>query len=247
MLDRIWDLLGKFMAKRPIFIPEYSENAFVNRDNIDFHYYSGFAVVQKQKSIASLHEAIHEKYGFEKILEVSSKSQDQLGVDLSAFNLMIFDKKSNKKFSVECAFQSSKVFEQGGPFIDLLNRTSREAKKDQRLKESGNLLKFVFYHREWDLLPRTAFYDWLYINALNANPQYHEELSQYEAFTDIEFNPEKSINCQANSIAMFLSIKKKGLLDQIKNQDSFLRLHQMYESNKKYPTIDDKSQIGMSF
>lgn len=79
------------------------------------------------------------------------------------------------------------------------------------------------------------------------NPQYHEELSQYEAFTDIEFNPEKSINCQANSIAMFLSIKKKGLLDQIKNQDSFLRLHQMYESNRKYPTIDDKSQIGMSF
>ncbi len=247
MLDRIWDLLGKFMAKRPIFIPEYSENAFVNRDNIDFHYYSGFAVVQKQKSIASLHEAIHEKYGFEKILEVSSKSQDQLGIDLSAFNLMMVDKKSNKKFSVECAFQSSKVFEQGGPFIDLLNRTSREAKKDQRLKESGNLLKFVFYNREWDLLPRTAFYDWLYINALNANPQYHEELSQYEAFTDIEFNPEKSINCQANSIAMFLSIKKKGLLDQIKNQDSFLRLHQMYESNKKYPTIDDKSQIGMSF
>ena len=198
MLDRIWDLLGKFMAKRPIFIPEYSENAFVNRDNIDFHYYSGFAVVQKQKSIASLHEAIHEKYGFEKILEVSSKSQDQLGIDLSAFNLMMVDKKSNKKFSVECAFQSSKVFEQGGPFIDLLNRTSREAKKDQRLKESGNLLKFVFYNREWDLLPRTAFYDWLYINALNANPQYHEELSQYEAFTDIEFNPEKSINCQAD-------------------------------------------------
>ena len=235
------------MATRPVFIPIFESESLIKKDNIEFQYYSGFSVGQKQKSIASLHEAIHEKYGFEKILEVSSKSQDQLGVDLSAFNLMIFDKKSNKKFSVECAFQSSKVFEQGGPFIDLLNRTSREAKKDQRLKESGNLLKFVFYHREWDLLPRTAFYDWLYINALNVNPQYHEELSQYEAFTDIEFNPEKSINCQANSIAMFLSIKKKGLLDQIKNQDSFLRLHQMYESNRKYPTIDDKSQIGMSF
>lgn len=246
MLDRR-DLLGKVMAKRPIFIPEYSGNAFVNRDNIDFHYYSGFAVVQKQKSIASLHEAIHEKYGFKKILEVSSKSQDQLGIDLSAFNLMMIDKKLNKRFSVECAFQSSKVFEYGGPFTDLLDRTSREAKKDQRLKESGELLNFFFYGREWDLLPRTAFYDWLYINALNANPQYHDDLSQYEAFTDIEFNPEKSINCQANSIAMFLSIKQKGLLDQVKNQDTFLKLHKMYESQKKYPTIDDKSQIGMSF
>lgn len=246
MLDRR-DLLGKVMAKRPIFIPEYSGNAFVNRDNIDFHYYSGFAVVQKQKSIDSLHEAIHKKYGFKKILEVSSKSQDQLGIDLSAFNLMMIDKKLNKRFSVECAFQSSKVFEYGGPFIDLLDRTSREAKKDQRLKESGELLNFSFYGREWDLLPRTAFYDWLYINALNANPQYHDDLSQYEAFTDIEFNPEKSINCQANSIAMFLSIKQKGLLDQVKNQDTFLKLHKMYESQKKYPTIDDKSQIGMRF
>lgn len=195
----------------------------------------------------SLHEAIHEKYGFKNILEVSSKSQDQLGIDLSAFNLMIFDKKSNKKFSVECAFQSSKVFERGGPFIDLLDRTSREAKKDQRLKESGELLKFIFYDREWDLLPRTAFYDWLYINALNANPQYHEELSQYQAFTDIEFNPEKSINCQANSVAMFLSLKQKGLLDQVKNQKTFLDLHKIYQSQKKYPIIDDKSQIGMRF
>lgn len=235
------------MATRPVFIPVFEGNSLIKKDNIDFQYHNGFAVVQKQKSIAALHEAIHEKYGFKKILEVSSKSQDQLGVDLSAFNLMMFDKKANKKFSVECAFQSSKVFEYGGPFIDLLDRTSREAKKDQRLKESGELLKFVFYGREWDLLPRTAFYDWLYINALNASPQYHEELSQYEAFTDIEFNPEKSINCQANAIAMFVSIKQKGLLDQVKNQDIFLKLYKMYESQKKYPTIDDKSQIGMKF
>lgn len=235
------------MATRPVFIPIFESDSLVKKDSIDFQYYSGFSMGQKQKSIVSLHEAIYEKYGFKNILEVSSKSQDQLGIDLSAFNLMIFDKKSNKKFSVECAFQSSKVFEQGGPFIDLLDRTSKEAKKDQRLKESGELLKFVFYDREWDLLPRTAFYDWLYINALNANPQYHEELSQYEAFTDIEFNPEKSINCQANSIAMFLSLKQKGLLDQVKNQETFLKLHKIYQSQKKYPTIDDKSQIGIRF
>lgn len=235
------------MANRPVFIPEYSESSFVKKDTIDFQYYSGFAVVQKQKSIDSLHKEIREKYGFAKILEVSSKSQDQLGINLSAFNLMMFDKKSNQEFSVECAFQSSKVFERGGPFLDLLRRTSREAKKDQRLRESGELLKFNFYDREWELLPRTAFYDWLYINALNANPQYHEELSQYEAFTDIEFNPEKSINCQANSIAMFLSLKQKGLLNKVKNQDTFLELHKMYDSQKKYPTIDDKSQMGMNF
>lgn len=235
------------MATRPFFIPEYSDNSFVKKENIDFLYHNGLAPVQKQKSIASLHEAIREKYAFKKILEVSSKSQDQLGINLSAFNLMMIDRKKNRQFSVECAFQSSKVFERGGPFLDLLGQTSREAKKDLRLKESGELLKFCFYEREWELLPRTAFYDWLYINALNANPQYHEELTQYEAFTDIEFNPERSINCQAHSIAMFLSLKQKSLLDKVKNQDTFLELHKMYASQKKYPTIDDKSQMGMNF
>lgn len=235
------------MATRPVFIPNFEDNSLIKKVNIDFQFHSGFAVVQKQKSIASMHKAIHEKYGFKKILEVSSKSQDQLGVDLSAFNLMMFDKKENKEFSVECAFQSSKVFVHGGPFLDLLNKTSREAKKDPRIQESGELVKFVFYEREWDLLPRTAFYDWLYINALNANPQYHEELLTYEAFTDIEFNPEKSINCQARSIAIFLSLYRKGLLNQVKNQDNFLNLHKMYVSQEHSSLIDKKSQIGMDF
>ena len=47
-----------------------------------------------------------------------------------------------KEFSVENAFQAGKVFENGGPFLDLLTVTPREAKRDTRLKESGRLLKF---------------------------------------------------------------------------------------------------------
>lgn len=231
------------MASRPIFIPEYRHDFLVDSQNIDFTYFSGFAVSQKQKSIVSLHEAIKKKFGFKHILEVSSKSKDQLGIDLSAFNLMIQDSKKGKSFSVECAFQSSKVFEKGGPYQDLLNVTSREAKKDQRLKESGDIIKFQFYHTVWDTLPRTAFYDWLYINALNANTQYHEQLEKYEAFTDIEFNPEKSINCQAHAIAIFMALKHRGLLNQIKNQDSFLKLYKEFMYNNKKPTIDDKSQM----
>lgn len=213
------------MANRPFFLPDYTQSNFVKKENVEFKYYNGFSVAQKQKSIASLHHAISKEYGYERILEISSKSKDQLGIDLSAFNLMMADKKLNQRFSVECAFQSSKIFENGGPFLDLLSKTSLEAKKDQRLKEAGKLQKFIFYNQEWDLLPLTAFYDWLYINALNMNPQYHESLSNYEAFTDIEFNPKKSINCQANSVAMFLSIKNKGLLSEIKNPDTFLKLY----------------------
>jgi len=235
------------MASRPVFVPEFEKDFLVRKESVNFQYFSGFAVGQKQKSIDSLHNEVNQKLGIKKTLEVSSKSRDQLGVDLSAFNLMLKDQNSGKEFSVECAFQSSKVFEYGGPYIDLLDKTSREAKKDERIRSSGNIIKFLFYNREWDILPRTAFYDWLYINALNANKQYHDELEEYEAFTDIEFNPEKSINCQAYSIAMFMSLKRRGLLSEIKNQKRFLELYKKFNSNKKTPYIDDKSQMNMGF
>jgi hypothetical protein len=235
------------MAIRPIFIPEYENNFLVRRESLEFQYFSGFAISQKQKSIASLHNEVNEKFGISNILEVSSKSKDQLGVDLSAFNLMLKDPSSGKKFSVECAFQSSKVFEYGGPYVDLLDKTSRDAKKDERIRASGNIIKFLFYNREWDILPRTAFYDWLYINALNANKQYHEMLEKYEAFTDIEFNPEKSINCQAHAIAMFMSLRHRGLLGEIKNKERFLEIYEQFNPNKNSPYIDDKSQMKMNF
>lgn len=33
-------------------------------------------------------------------------------------------------------------------------------------------------------------------------------------FTDIEFNPKKSLNCQARSAAIFVSLERSGLLQQ---------------------------------
>lgn len=235
------------MAKRPAFVPDIVGSTLVETRMVDFQYHSGFAVVQKQKSIASLHEAIRNTQNITQILEISSKSESELGVALSAFNLMMFDKKTNQKISVECAFQSSKVFENGGPFLDLLKVTSREAKKDERLKTSGQLKKFSFYGIDWALEPLTAFYDWLYINALNFNSEYHKELLKYEAFTDIEFNPEKSINCQAYSIAMFVSLSKRNLLDKIRDPQEFLKFYSDFQISNAYMNTRNSSGTGSLF
>lgn len=235
------------MAKRPVFIANSVGSTLVDTKMIDFQYHSGFAVVQKQKSIASLHEAIRNTQNITQILEISSKSELELGVALSAFNLMMIDKKKHQTFSVECAFQSSKVFENGGPFLDLLNVTSREAKKDERLKTSGQLKKFSFYGIDWALEPLTAFYDWLYINALNFNSDYHEELLKYDAFTDIEFNPEKSINCQAYSIAMFVSLSKRNLLGKIRDPEEFLKFYSEFQISNAYLNLKGNSQAGQLF
>jgi hypothetical protein len=202
------------MASRPIFIPSLNGSALVKTEHVEFKWSAGMAISQKQKSIDSLHTAAKEIPNIYKILEVSSKSRDSLGVALSAFNLMITTIKYNRTFSVECAYQGSKVFEYGGPFNDLFEVSSREAKTDKRLQTSGRLKGFSFFGVDWGLEPQTAFYDWLYINAINKRPDLIEQLNSYSAFTDIEFNPERSFNCQAYSVALCMSLYKRQILER---------------------------------
>ena len=209
------------MAKRLVFIAE-KERIGVTIQAIDFRFYTGFSISQKQKSIESLH-AEAGKLGITKILEVSTKSKEELGVRLSAFILTAMTKKYGFEFTVERAFQASKVFEGGGPFRDLLEMTSSQAKTDPRLKTSGNLIGFRFCNYSFNKEPPTFFYDWLYINTLLENSELIESVSKYHAFSDIEFNQDKSINCQAYSLALFNSLRSNGSrIDELRDPNSFL-------------------------
>src|SRR5438309_9713055 len=105
------------MARRPVFKPALSGPPNVEEVYLEFHWHPGFAKVQAQKSIASLHQAATAK-GLAPVLEISTKSPDSLGVSLSAFNLALRTPQG-QPISVESAFQGSKVFERGGPFRDL--------------------------------------------------------------------------------------------------------------------------------
>lgn len=199
------------MATRPIFLPDSQHVPFVITREIDFEWYPGFAVSQAQKSILSLHKSAADQ-GISPILEISSKSPEPLGVSLSAFSLR-FEMAPGKILSVESAFQGSKVFEGGGPFTDLYGRSSREAKTDPRLQASGKLKAFNLMGESFPLQPMTAFYDWLYIRALVANQDLASQLSMYKGFSDIAFNPERSINCQARSAALFVALSSKPKIE----------------------------------
>ena len=181
------------------------------------------AVSQKQKSIRSLHLAGKSGNVCISPLEISTKSEDALGIELSAFNLSAATRKHGKPFTVEALFQSCKVFKNGGPYRDLLSVTPIEAKRDRRLKESGELIGFDLFGEKWSLEPRTAFYDWIYMNSLARNPTLLEAISKYDGFTDIEFNPKKSINCQAYSVALFRSLTMRNLIqDVLENKEAYL-------------------------
>ncbi|WP_149712173.1 DarT1-associated NADAR antitoxin family protein [Campylobacter concisus] len=214
------------MAQRPFYMPNFKNTGeFILEDKVEFNFFTGFALSQKQKSIISFHDSIKKYIGFDtKILEISSKSLDILGVNLSAFNLKI-RLKNGIVSTVESVFQGSKVFENGGPFTALYNDSSRNAKKFEELRNSGELRHFFLFGEIWSLEPKTAFYDWLYLNALNQNQDLAAELTKYDVFTDIEFNPNRSISCQAKSAALYVSLIKLNLLHEaLKSKDDFLSI-----------------------
>lgn len=213
------------MARRPIFVPLLNGKHFVLERYVEFDWHAGFSKSQKQKSIRALHEMAFRDYQVRNPLEVSSKSEDPFGVALSSFNLK-FTTQKGRTLTVEAAFQGSKAFADGGPYLDIFDMSPMDAKRDQRLKESGSLVSFRFFGSEWALEPKTAFYDWLYIRALLKNPDLAREVTDRDGFTDIEFNPERSINCQARSVALYCALFHNDKLDfALESRENFLSLY----------------------
>lgn len=213
------------MATRPIFIAETDGPALVRVKSVNFTWHAGLAKSRKQMSVRSLHAAARALNPQSQILEVSRMSDDTLGEQLSAFNLTFKPTDQKREIPVECAFQASKVFERGGPFPELLDATPVDAKRDPRLLGSGRLIRFQFLGEDWPSEPPTAFYDWIYINALHRKPQLAEAVLGYDIFTDIAFNPEKSINCQANAVALYVAlVRRKELRAALNSREAFLQV-----------------------
>lgn len=210
------------MAKRPVFVP--SEAApFVREVEVDFRWHAGLSRAQAQRSIVELHASAGER-GLAPLLEISSKSAEGLGVHLSAFNLT-FEGPDGRRLSVEAAYQGSKVFASDGPFHDLYGAPSRDAKLDGRVKGRSDIVAFDFFGERWPTAPTTAFYDWLYLYALRHNPALADALGGYAGFTDIAFNPEKSVACQARCAAMHVALVRQSRADaRLDDRDAFLAL-----------------------
>lgn len=181
----------------------------------------GFAIIQKKKNIINLHQSIHDQFKNENILEVSTKSNDEIGFKLSAFNLTL------NGIKIENIFQAAKKYEKGGPYLDLLYVTPVEAKRDIRHKTSGKLVSFIMDSIEWKTQPLTSFYDYIYIRAALESITDAElnQILKYQWFTDIEFNPFGSINCQARSVALLKIIILNNFQDVLKNNDTWIKFH----------------------
>lgn len=234
------------MAVRPVFY-RIEQAPFYNTEETEFEYYGGFSLQQKKRCVQSLHSSYLKKYPERNVLEISSKSSAEIGINLSAFNLQTVC--GNRYISVESAFQGSKVFEGNIQFEDIYNKSSIEAKKDPRIRSSGNLICFRLYGEEFPLNPVTYFYNWLYIKSLYLNKDYCKEVIKYDSFTDIEFNPQRSLNCQAMAAAIFSGLYISGkLVEAMKTKENFLRIVYGSELNAdKIGTSDQNQYEQISF
>lgn len=204
------------MATRLAF---YAKDKKVCSRAVEFDWMPGLSVAQKKRSIANLHRQINAK-----TLEVSTKSETELGRKLSAFSLHL------NGVVLENIFQSSKCFAAGGPYKDLLAVSPKEAKSDERLRNSGALKCFEFDGETWELEPKTAFYDYIYVKAVKESipKDQIQEILNYDYFTDIEFNHNKSLNTQARTMALVkVIIQMFGEIPDMGSKEEFLRLHKM--------------------
>jgi len=213
------------MAERPIFVPAPESAELVKELPMQIVWNPGFASAQKKKNIMALHAAAA-KAGYSPLLEISTKSDEAVGRHLSAFNLKVHHDHLGS-MPLEAAFQGSKVFERGGPYTDLyIVRDVRDAKRDARLKASGPLIGFKLADLWFPLEPKTAFYDWLYVTSLYDHREWlRTHIFHYAGFTDIEFDPERAINCQARSCALLIALIKNESLDEaVSSPEAFIRL-----------------------
>src|SRR5271154_5521073 len=105
------------MTERPIFLPSHDGPELVREIYFSLVWNPGFAATQKKKNIKALHDTAA-RAGYSPLLEISTKSEDKVGQHLSAFHLKVHSDRLGD-IPLECAFQGSKLFENGGPYTDL--------------------------------------------------------------------------------------------------------------------------------
>jgi type I restriction enzyme M protein len=214
---------NKGMTTRPVFVPK-ATRPYYQTKNYEIDWAPGQAAAQKTKNSLALQQAFLKEFPEKKVLEVSTKSQSDTGKALSPFHLTKRLPTLKKEFPLESVYHASKVFKKGGPYVDLLGVSPLQSKRDERLQDSGELVHFSLENVQYPSEPDILFYNWLYINALKEHPALARQTLTYDAFCDIEFNPATGHNCQAKACAIYVSLAKAGLLDQVSDFESFKKI-----------------------
>lgn len=199
---------------------------------VSFKWEPGMSVAQKRRSCVHMHSALNVYLDLYPALDISSASTEKLGVELSAFNLMLNGK------SVECWYQGSKVYSNVGHMKHLYDADSLTAKLSMKQENKGALIGFKLIDVDYPMNPKTVFYDYLYLQGLM---QYEErdKVLDYNVFTDVQAVLDIDA-CQARSVCIYKLLHTQGNLYIVDDFDKFKEWHKVYVED----TYDIKGYTG---
>lgn len=209
---------------RPIFLPcsRYPYYEVWNAQMVNF--VPSTSMERAQRNIKEVFRVFDKRFPNKKLLEISLASlQLPLGKDLCPQYLKKNIPSKGGLFPVESLFQASKVFVEGGPYEDLYDYDALEIKDDPRLLHSGILTSYRFENQEYPLHPKTAFFDYMYMQALlePQNAEICNQLLEYDAFCDILFQEKRDFVCPARSAVVFVSLMRLGILQKMHSFEEF--------------------------
>lgn len=208
----------------------------------------------------------------------TASDEYETGKALSAINLMCEDYETGRVFSVENWFQAAKVYERDGvelgPYDELLTvktpkrylnlyldkKIADQYADDELFQrihseiEGASLVRFELWGKSFPLVPRSCFYDYLYAKALSQerNRDLAERICDFRVFTDIMFTPgtgkKQKFNTQARSCAIFVSLTKRGLIDDaLFDIETFVDLVEYEASSGATGAQAESEQMTMAF
>ncbi len=154
-------------------------------------------------------------------LEISSRSSDSLGRDLSAMNLPAAGDLHGRP--VEAVYQAAKCYGDGGPDTQLSQSGYEAKRRDRERRRQGPLAGFRHEGRQWPPETGSAFYDWLWTRSAlrHCGHGVVERLQRYEGFTD-QFHRPGAFACQAKAAAIVAGMGLSRARAAIETPDAWL-------------------------
>lgn len=231
----------QFHAEHPVFMVRKQADGSLALEERTFHFNfaPGLSPTQKKKNIIALQAVAKKEAGLKNILEISSKSEDEIGRKLGAFSLTLTIKEG--EYFLESIFQGSKILKnpvtdkQEGPFPNIFKEAAHNARKQIEGYQEENKLDIYGYYLDkvhYPSGPGSVFYDWLYLRALIQHETWIKEdlHGHYDAYTDIEYNPKSRIACQARSFAIAQILISRQELHKAANDFKYFKL--IYDQEK---------------
>ena len=151
--------------------------------------------------------------------EISSRSGDPLGRDLSAMNLPAAGDPRGRV--VEAVYQGGEVLRRRRPRPPRTPVGTRGQKRDRERHREGPLGGFEHEGCRWPAETGSAFYDWLWTRSALARwgEPLVERLQRFDGFTDL-FHGAGAVACQARTAAMVAGMGparvKRAVLDYLR-------------------------------